>query len=137
MLSLALASNPSFHIADIEGSTSPSYTVKLLESLAASGCRPIFIMGMDSLCEMHTWREPFRITQLARVLVGARPGFDPSAVSSELISEVEIFEFPGVWISSSDIRLRVSQGRSISYLVPDCVESYIRNRGLYGTEKGH
>ncbi|MBI2352364.1 MAG: nicotinic acid mononucleotide adenylyltransferase, partial [Deltaproteobacteria bacterium] len=34
-------------------------------------------------------------------------------------------------ISASDIRNRVKEGKSIRYLVPLQVESYIKKRGLY------
>lgn len=137
MLRNAIRNKPYFQIADLERNSSPSYTVDMLERLSSSGSKPCFIMGMDSLCELHTWKEPLRIVELARVLVGVRPGFDSSSVKKELLRRVELFNFPGVCISSSGIRKRIAGGRSISYLVPESVESYIRNRGLYGTEKGH
>ncbi len=124
-----------FQVADLERDC--SYTVDMLESVSTPGCRPCFIMGMDSLCEMHTWKEPLRITELARVLVGVRPGYDASSVDEDILRRVELFDFPGVSVSSSDIRKRIAGGRCISYLVPESVESYIRSRGLYGTEKGH
>lgn len=136
MLELAVADNQFFEAADLEKGTPPYYTVDLLREISRGGSRPCFIMGMDSLCEFHTWKEPETILRLARVLVGVRPGFDTSSVDGELLEKVELFRFPGVWISSSDIRKRAADGRSISYLVPESVESYIRSRGLYGTEKG-
>ena len=137
MLRSVVQGNERFEVADLETRDFPAYTVDMLQRIACPGFRPAFIMGMDSLVEMHTWKDPLKIVELARVLVGVRPGFDPSAVRKELLERVELFEFPGVWISSSDIRRRIASGRSIAYLVPAEVESYIRNRGLYGAEKGH
>lgn len=137
MLQLATGDNPHFQVADLEQNSFPAFTVDMLERISAPGFRPCFIMGMDSLCEMHTWKKPHRIVELARVLVGVRPGFDSSAVKKDILDKVELFDFPGVWISSSQIRQRAAAGRSISYLVPVPVESYIRSRGLYGAEKGN
>lgn len=137
MLELAVSGRSFFQVADLEGQSTPSYTVDFLQRVSALHHRPCFIVGMDSLCEMHTWKEPYRIVEIARVLVGVRPGFSSEKVDKDLLSRVELFEFPGVHISSSDVRKRVEEGRCISYLVPESVESYIRSRGLYGTEKSH
>ncbi len=136
MLRLGIAGNPAFQVADIEERSFPSYTVDMLERISSPDYRPCFIIGMDSLREIHTWKEPLRILELARVLVGTRPDWDVSSVAPKFLDNVEVFHFPGVWTSSSDIRARVRKGRSISYLVPEPVESYIRSRGLYGAEKG-
>ena len=42
---------------------------------------------------------------------------------------------PAIEISSSDLRRRLAQGRSISFRVPRAVEDYIREQGLYDKEK--
>jgi len=137
MLELAIEGNSSFSVADLETRDFPSYTVDMLQRLSTSEFVPWFIIGMDSLHELHTWKQPHRILELARVVVGTRPGFDTGSVAPEILGKVSLFEFPGVWISSSELRRRVKDGRSISYLVPDRVESYIRSRGLYGAEEGY
>lgn len=137
MLELAVRDNDSFQVADLESREFPSYTVDLLEGISSKGIRPYFIIGMDSLREIHTWRKPLRILELADVVVGTRPDADPSSVNSDFLRRVSLFQFPGVWISSSDLRKRVLEGRSIKYLVHESVESYIRSGGLYGAEKGH
>jgi nicotinate-nucleotide adenylyltransferase len=137
MLELALQSNSFFKVADLEPEGCLSYTVDMLERVSKAGSKPCFIIGMDSLLEMHTWKQPERILELADVVAGTRPGSRLASVKQELLNKVSVFSFPGVWISSSDIRNRVLEGRSISYLVPEGVESYIISGGLYGSEKSH
>jgi len=137
MLELAVEGNSCFETADIESRDHPSYTVDMLERISSPDSRPFFIIGMDSLKEMHTWKQPERVFELARVVVGTRPGSDYSSVDPAFLKKAGFFNFPGVWISSSDVRNRVKDGRSISYLVPKGVESYIMSGGLYGAEKGH
>jgi len=137
MLELAIEGNSCFEVADLESKDRPSYTVDMLKRISSPDSRPYFIMGMDSLKEMHMWKQPERVLELADVVAGTRPGSDPSSVDPDFLKKVRLFSFPGVWISSSDVRKRVKAGRSISYLVPERVESYIMSRGLYGAEKGH
>ena len=137
MLEAALQDNSSFRVADIDSRDFPSYTVDMLEQISSDNYRPCFIIGMDSLKEIHTWKKPLRILELSDVLVGTRPGADLSQVNPDILDRVTIFDFPGVWVSSSDLRKRILEGRRISYLVPESVESYIRSGGLYGAEKGH
>jgi len=137
MLELAVQDNPFFQVADLESRSFPSYTVDMLERISTDDFKPCFIIGMDSLLEMHAWRQPMRILELADVVVGTRPDVEFSSVNPEFLKKVSLFDFPGVWISSSNLRKRVREHRSIAYLVPEAVESYIRSGGLYGAEKGH
>jgi nicotinate-nucleotide adenylyltransferase len=114
--------------------------VDLLERLQqelGSGVQLAFISGMDVLHELHRWREPLRMLGLARLIVIARPG--QPRVKAEAVDEripgasrrITVVETPGVAISSTELRQRVADGRSLRYLVPDSVTAYIRKHGLY------
>jgi nicotinate-nucleotide adenylyltransferase len=146
MTALAVAGNPRYELshADI-GGDSPSFTVDLLARLqhdANIGPDLAFISGMDVLHELHRWREPLRMLELARLIVISRPGqqaLRPEDVDARVPGashRITVVETPGVAISSTELRARVAEGRSIRYLVPDAVAAYIAEHGLYRT-KGH
>ncbi len=142
MLQLALGGNPAFELSTIElDRGDPSYTVDTLEALNKQ--RPedewFLIVGADSLVDFGRWRNIERICQLAIPLVGARRGSNADLdqlseyVSPEQLAEVQqfAFEFPLIEISSTEIRGRVADGRSIRYRLPRGVERYIQTAELY------
>ncbi len=131
MTRLAVSGLPGLEAVDLEPEEGPSYTVSLLESLASRGMDVCFVMGMDSFREIGTWREPRRLSRLARVVVGTRPGFQPPDERLARDYGFETFPIPGVWISSSELRSRFAQGRNTRYLVPAAVRDYVLRRGLY------
>lgn len=137
MLSLSISGDPRFSILDAEPEQGPSYTINLVRRLSGLyGGKPCLVMGLDSLLEMESWKEPQAILEEACVVVGTRPEFSTARVNPAYLESVRLFGFPGVWLSSSMIRARVSGGRSVRYLVSDGVRSYIREKGLYGSGKG-
>ena len=78
--------------------------------------------------------------ELARLIVIARPGEEqirPEGVDERLPGasrRITVVETPGVAISSTELRQRVAEGRSLRYLVPDSVARYIAEHGLYRTK---
>src|SRR5947209_5033548 len=80
MLKLALASNPHFAISlvDVERA-GPSYTVDTLRLLRQQWRETIalyFVIGWDSLEELHTWYDPEGIlVQLTALVAIHRPGY--------------------------------------------------------------
>lgn len=139
MIRLAIASNPSFALSEVDiERPGTSYTVDTLRLLRDKWplAELYFIMGMDSLVDLLDWKDPHRIVQLARLAVVGRPGFDTpmSELERELpgIRErVEFVDAPHLEISSSDLRWRVRAGLPIRYQVPEPVETYIRENNLY------
>ena len=140
MTRLAIADDPRYELsyADV-GGDGPSFTVDLLERLKREheGAELAFIGGMDIPHELHRWREPLRVLELARLIVISRPGserFTTEAVDARLpgaSGRITVVETPGVAISSTELRQRVAEGRSLRYLVPDRVAEYIAEHGLY------
>jgi nicotinate-nucleotide adenylyltransferase len=136
MVSLATSGNPAFVPSDLEIKRDGfSYTVDTLTAAQAlyPGDELVLIVGTDAFGEIATWREHARIFEMARIAVVHRPGEMPSSERAlELPSDrVSWVEAPGLPISATDIRRRVSQGKSIRYLVTDPVADYIEKRALY------
>jgi nicotinate-nucleotide adenylyltransferase len=136
MMKLALQGNPHFQTSDVElKQHGPSYTVetmKLLQSRYAQRYRVLFIVGADSILEIFTWREPERLLDSRSLVVVPRPGCDLRKLDPRVAEKVTVVHAPLIEISSSDIRQRISQGRSIQYLTPEEVTRYIRGHNLYG-----
>ena len=141
MTRLAIADDPRYELslADV-GGDGPSFTVDLLERLKREhdpGAELAFIGGMDIPHELHRWREPQRVLELARLIVISRPGSDQ--INLEDVERripgasrrITVLETPGVAISSTELRQRVAEGRSLRYLVPDAVAAYIAEHVLY------
>jgi len=137
MTELAAEGSPELTAADLEPSDEPSWTVNLISKLKGMGMNICFIMGMDSLMELNTWRDPESISEMARMVVGTRPGYNEKSVDSRFKSMVETFTIPGMYISSSDLRDRFARGLNTRYLVPDNVRDYIRENDLYGRGKSY
>jgi nicotinate-nucleotide adenylyltransferase len=132
MVRLAVAGNPSFEVADMEPNRGPSFTIRLLERARGLYPDPVFIIGLDSLIELPTWRDYPAFLDLAAFVAGIRPGFDPSEVPQELLARVRLFDMPGLWISSSSIRERFARGTGTRYLTPEPVREYAIRERLYG-----
>lgn len=98
-----------------------------------------FIIGTDALRELDHWYKIDEMLTLCDFIAVERPGVDAAAIIDHLAFPQEVRErlvarvvkgrlFD---ISSSEIRRRIAEGKSIRYLVCPAVETYIRSRGLY------
>jgi len=139
MLRLAVQGNPRFSISDIEirrGGRSYSIdTVKELRERAKPADRFYFLIGSDSLRDFHSWVAADELLGLCDFIVVERPGlavaqiFRNSPRKKKQFTKI-VSEFP-VGISSSEIRRRARTGKPVRFLVPDRVERYITQKGLY------
>ncbi|HYF75222.1 MAG TPA: hypothetical protein VD757_01435, partial [Candidatus Nitrosocosmicus sp.] len=75
---------------------------------------------------------------LCKFIAVTRPGFDKrdleqkiGELSSKYNGEIACIEVPLLAISSTDIRERSRNGKPIKYLLPEAVEEYILENGLY------
>jgi len=137
MLELALASEPGTEISQVElDPDGPRYTAQTLQALREQtpNTELSFILGVDSLRDFPHWREPERILSLASLIAVDRPGLDPATVTDTVQERALLVRGNPFAISSSVIRERVAEGRSIRHLVPPEVEVYITSRGLYRSQ---
>jgi len=118
----------------------PSYTVDTLRLIGEQypGAELFLILGIDALADLLEWRDPEGLIDQARIVVVSRPGLDlavPDEVRARLGQRVErilLQPMPLLEISSTEIRQRLPKGEPVRYLLPEPVERYIRERGLYG-----
>ena len=100
-----------------------AYTVDFLRDAGLD--RPYFVLGGDEWESFASWKEPEEVRRLARIAVGARPGFEPPE------GDVEVLRIDQRPISSNEIRARVAAGEPIGDLVPPEVAREIERLGLY------
>lgn len=139
-LAVNLDSRFTFSDLDMRGDH-PSYTSELLAGISKSmpEIELVFLVGADSLTNFATWHEPEVILQHASLGVAERPGstIDNRIRNSVpgLSARIHEFDSPLIELSSTEIRKRREMGKSITYLVPEVVEDYIIEHGLYRKKK--
>ena len=115
-----------------------TYTVDTMRELtrANPNTQWFYLVGADTLDVLDSWRN---FPAIARMCVFAVNGRAEEDVSAERMRALEaqygarfvVLPFNGPDVSSTEIRRRVAEGRSITALVPAAVEEYIARRGLY------
>ncbi|RKY70826.1 MAG: nicotinic acid mononucleotide adenylyltransferase, partial [Candidatus Latescibacterota bacterium] len=111
-----------------------SYTVDTLAQLRGiwdQKAQMSLIIGTDEAIDVPTWKQPERVFDLSAVLVANRPGFDINTIELRWRKMMKFVRVPQIEVSSTAIRRRIVEGKSIRYLVPRPVEEFIRDRGLY------
>ena len=147
MVKLAIIEEPLFELSDFDLTRDgPSYTIDTVthfrESLGPQA-ELHWIIGADSLSELTAWHRVHDLVDACRIITAARPGWDAidwsplrAILTDAQVAALQggVLSTPQIDISSTDIRRRVREGRSIRYLVPDPVRSYIETNDLYRDE---
>jgi nicotinate-nucleotide adenylyltransferase len=137
---LAVAGDPRLSVSRVDADRpGPAYTVDTLRSMRSA--RPddelTFIVGGDMAWSLPSWREPAEILSLAWLAIAERDGVRREQIIERLADvrgapeRLRFFDMPRLDISSSALRGRAAEGRSLRWLVPDPVAAYIEERGLY------
>ena len=140
MVRLAIQDNPGFEISGMEMEREgKTYSFDTLVALKKQfdDIDMHFIIGFDTLKELHTWRNIQGIFNIVSFAVVNR-GNEAIEIKQWIEDRqrtysgtIDYIPIPDIQISSTDIRHRIQDERSIKYLVPDAVEHYIKSRGLY------
>jgi nicotinate-nucleotide adenylyltransferase len=162
MVRLAILDNPFFKLSDIEcRRAGRSYTLNTLEELskADADAEFCFILGIDAFLDIPNWWQPDRLLAATDFIIIARPAFRfadlkaspylkirqsalkglDGSVAETCMAElktkrkVSLVRLTPIGASSTVIRRLIKQGRSVKYLLPPKVQSYIISNGLYGS----
>lgn len=144
MVKLAIEDNKYFSFCEIEVlKETTSYTAETLKTLKGK-CPEAelnFIIGMDNLFSIEKWYKIEELGKLTNILVSNRIYKEGISLGEtmkkcrylqdEFSLKIDIVDSPIFEISSSDIRQRIKNNKSIKYLLPKKVEDFIKDNGLY------
>jgi nicotinate-nucleotide adenylyltransferase len=89
-----------------------------------------FLLGQDALTGFRQWRKPERILELATLALMMRSGAGDLGEWRKA-ERFEVVSTRRADVSSTEIRQRVREKKSIRGFVPESVERFIEARGLY------
>jgi len=136
MLNIAIEDNPNFEISDIEIKRGGvSYTIDTIRNIKKkyniSSNKISYLIGSDSLLNFHKWKDPEKILEECQIIVAIRPGFRPSDIPAWILHKIQFANIPRFEISSTNIRGRWVEGKTIRYLVTLPVWEYINKNKIY------
>lgn len=95
-----------------------------------------FIIGEDSLRDIGKWHKPQEILRLCTLLVFPRTSYENlqaliTAAKAVLDGEILPVDSPVMELSSTMLRRRIKEGKSVRHMIPDKVLEYIEKNQLY------
>jgi nicotinate-nucleotide adenylyltransferase len=132
MLRRAVKGCPEFLVVESEIERGgPSYSIDTVEELVerfALREKPGFLIGDDLVEGFPTWRDAGKLSLMVDLFVAHRTMVGPLSLGypHHVVSNAVL---P---ISSSEIRQRISEGRTVRFLLPEDVLDYIKANKLYG-----
>jgi len=123
------------------GNNKTNYTVKTMEKLLKGKFKDhmiYFIIGADSLIQIETWKAYEKLFDLITLVCVMRPAFDQEEVLSKIKTledkfkiKIEQVEMPLIGLSSTDIRNRINNNKSVKYMLDSDVIDYIQSNSLF------
>lgn len=143
MIELAIMGNADFSLSMLEVKREgPSYTCDTLAELREMYPEDqfYFIMGADSLLMLESWKNPEFILQNCIIAVAVRGTGTEEKIQKiaghliyEYHADIRILPARYIDISSSEIRERLKEGKSIRHMLPQKVIEYIDENKFYQT----
>lgn len=141
MVEKAIQDNSLFEASNIEvlrqGNTYTYETLAQLKTMYPNA-ELYFIIGADCLFSMENWVNIQDIFSNCHIIAAGRDGVSDQSLLQQkqyladtYQAQIHLLDFPEIALSSTQIRERVQAGKSIKYMVPDSVESFIIQSGLY------
>lgn len=141
MVQLALEDRSDMFAEDLEVQRGGfTYTHETLEALSEVYPNDsfYFICGSDILFSIEKWKDPQRIFDLCTLVAAVRgdESMEDMIIKRDELAEkfhanIEVFPFMNFSVSSTEVRNRIKEGKSVTYLVPEKVLSYIEEKGFY------
>lgn len=110
----------------------PSYTIDTLNALQEKFPDDEFylVIGADNWCLFDKWKAGEEIITKYHILIYPRRGYD-IVIPEKYSDRVEVVNAPLIEVSSTLIRERLAQMKSVSFYVSEAVEKYILKNKLY------
>lgn len=132
MIKLAIQNNAKFEVSDIEiKRKGKSYTIETIKYFKKKFDDLYFVIGADNIKDFHHWKEPDKILELAKLIVTNRGGIKRKLPEKLRGKKILVCKIPDIEISSTMIRNNLRANKSIKYLVPQKVETFIIKNKLY------
>ncbi|MGD9347112.1 MAG: nicotinate-nucleotide adenylyltransferase [Candidatus Aminicenantes bacterium] len=157
MVELALSSHVRFFPSSIEiDAEGMSYSIVTLNRIKEMfpQTEVFFLLGVDAFLDIETWKDYEDVLEQCAFVVMSRPGFRleeakntlpdkysqrilevfgpiPEEKDGRSVHKIYLLSITPLDISSTEVRKRVRRNQSIEGLVPENVENYIKEKGLY------
>ena len=142
LLELAIENCPDFAFSPIEGEREGnSYTFDTVRELLRQNPTESYslLIGTDQFLTLRSWHKIEELAKLVHFYVANRNGEmelttflqEKDALEKELSLSCELLSMQAIDISSTEIRNRLKEGKSIHGMLPRPVEKYILKKGFY------
>lgn len=142
LLELAIENCPDFSFSPIEGEREGnSYTFDTVRELLWQNPTESYslLIGTDQFLTLRSWHKIAELGKLVDFYIANRNGEmafstfqkEKEALEKELSLHCKLFPMPAIDLSSTEIRNRLKEGKSIHGMLPKPVEEYILKKGFY------